>query len=99
MLFKNEIRAIAYLSTNTQDVSMDILKIYFILGLAMVLVVLFDYKILPKTASRLTKPAGKDESGFALITNAIRNILMMALFAFFLWPVVVWMELRAGKKK
>jgi hypothetical protein len=76
---------------------MDMLKIYFILGLAMVLVVLFDYKILPKTASRLTKPAGKGESGFALITNAIRNMLVMALFAFFLWPVVVWMELRKEK--
>jgi len=78
---------------------MDILKIYFILGLAMALVVLFDYKILPKTASRLTKPAGEGESGFALITNAIRNMLMMALFAFFLWPVVVWMELRGEKEK
>ena len=78
---------------------MDILKIYFILGLAMVLVVLFDYKILPNTASRLTKPAGEGESGFAPITNAIRNLLMMALFALFLWPVVVWLELRGGKGK
>ena len=78
---------------------MDILKIYFILGLAMALVVIFDYKILPKTASRLTKPAEEGESGFALITNAIRNMLMMALFAFFLWPVVVWMELRGEKEK
>jgi hypothetical protein len=78
---------------------MDMLKIYFILGLAMALVVLFDYKFLPKTASRLTKPVGEGESGFALITNAIRNMLVMALFAFFLWPVVVWMELRKGKGK
>jgi hypothetical protein len=76
---------------------MDILKIYFILGLAMALVVLFDYKILPKTASRLAKPAGEGETGFALITNAIRNMLIMALFALFLWPVVVWMELRKEK--
>ena len=78
---------------------MDILKIYFILGLAMVLVVLWDYKCLPKTASRLTKPAGEGESGFALIANAIRNMLVMALFAFFLWPVVVWMELRGVREK
>ena len=78
---------------------MDILKIYFVLGLAMALVVLFDYKILPKTASRLTKPVGEGESGFALITNAIRNLSVMALFAFFLWPVVVWMELRGEKEK
>ena len=76
---------------------MDMLKIYFVLGLAMALVVLFDYKILAKTASRLTKPAGAGESGFALITNAIRNMLVMALFAFLLWPVVVWMELRKEK--
>jgi len=76
---------------------MDILKIYFILGLAMALVVLFDYKILPKTANRLTKPAGHGETGFALITNSIRNMLVMAVFAFFLWPVVVWMELRKEK--
>lgn len=78
---------------------MDILKIYFVLGLAMALVVLFDYKILAKTASWLAKPAGEGKSGFALITNAIRNILVMALFAFFLWPVVVWMELSAEKEK
>ena len=76
---------------------MDVIKIYFTLGLAMVLVVLFDYKILPRTASRLTKPAGEEETGFSLITNAIRNLLLMALFAFFLWPVVVWMELRKEK--
>ena len=76
---------------------MDMLKIYFIFGLAMALVVLFDYKILPKTANRLTKPAGKGETGFALITNAIRNMLVMAMFALFLWPVVVWMELRKDK--
>lgn len=78
---------------------MTIVNVYFILGLAMVLVVLWDYKCLPKTASRLTKSAGEKESGFALIANAIRNLLLMALFAFFLWPVVVWMELRDGKGK
>jgi len=72
----------------------DIIEAYFLLGLAMALVVLFDYKYLPKTASRLTKPAKEGETGFALITNAIRNMLVMALFAFFLWPVVVWIELR-----
>jgi hypothetical protein len=72
---------------------------YFGLGLALVLLVLWDYKCLPKTASRLTKPAGDGESGFALITNAIRNMLLMALFAFFLWPVVVWLELRGAKGK
>jgi len=78
---------------------MDIPKIYFLLGLAMVLVVLYDYKILPKTANRLTKPAKEGETGFALIVNAIRNMLLMALFAFFLWPVVVWLELRGASEK
>jgi hypothetical protein len=78
---------------------MNFIEAYFLLGLAMALVVLFDFKILPKTASRLTKPAREGESGFALITNAIRNMLMMALFAFFLWPVVVWIELSGGKGK
>lgn len=76
---------------------MEVIKAYFILGLAMVLVVMFDYKFLPNTASRLTKPAGEGKTGFPLITNAIRNMLAMALFAFFLWPVVVWMELRKEK--
>ena len=78
---------------------MDVIKMYFTLGLSMVLVVLWDYKSLPKTASKLTKQAGENETGFALITNAIRNLSVMALFAFFLWPVVVWMELRGGKRK
>jgi hypothetical protein len=72
---------------------MYFIKIYFILGLAMLLVVLWDYKYVPKTASRLTKQAGENESGFSLITSAIRNLMLMALFAFFLWPVVVGMEL------
>ena len=78
---------------------MGFIKIYFILGLAMLLVVLWDYKILPKTAKRLTKPAGENDSGFALITRPIRNYLLMALFAFFLWPVAVMIELYGGKEK
>lgn len=78
---------------------MDILKIYFILGIAMVLVVLWDYKILTRTASRLTRPVGEKASSFAVIANAIRNMLVMTLFAFFLWPAVVWFELRGGKDK
>ena len=73
--------------------------IYFIPGLAMFLVVLWDYKYLPKTASRLTKQAGENESGFSLIVLAVRNLMLMALFAFFLWPVVLVMELSGEKKK
>ena len=75
------------------------IKIYFILGLAMLLVVLWDSKYVPKTASRLTKQAGGNESGFFLITNAVRNLMLMALFVFFLWPLVVIMELSGKKEK
>jgi hypothetical protein len=78
---------------------MGFIKIYFILGLAMVLVVLWDYKFLPKTAKRLVKPAVENDSGFAPITRSIRNYLLMALFAFFLWPVAVAIELYGGKEK
>jgi hypothetical protein len=73
--------------------------IYFILGLAMFLVVLWDYKHLPKTTSRITKQAGVNDSGFSLIVLAVRNMMLMALFAFFLWPVVVVMELPGAKEK
>jgi hypothetical protein len=78
---------------------MGFIKIYFILGLAMLLVVLWDYKILPKTAKRLTKPAGENDAGFSLIIRNIRNYLLMALFAFFLWPVVVGIELSGDRTK
>ena len=77
---------------------MDFIKLYFILGLAMLLVVLWDYRFLPKTARRLTKPADENDAGFALITRAIRNYLVMGLFAFFLWPLVVGIELSGDKK-
>jgi hypothetical protein len=76
---------------------MDFIKIYVILGLAMLLVVLWDYKFLPNTAKRLTKPAGEEDAGFSLITRAIRNYLLMALFAFLLWPVVVGIELSGDR--
>lgn len=62
---------------------MYFVKIYFTLGLAMLFVVLWDYKYLPKTASRLVKQSG-DKTGFALIVLALRNLIVMALFSFFL---------------
>lgn len=70
-------------------------KTYFILGLAMLLVVLWDYHKLPVTAKRLTKqpPPGKPRSQFSRIALDLRNLTVMALFAFFLWPLVVLMEL------
>lgn len=78
---------------------MYLIKIYFILGLAMLLAVLWDFKIVPKTSSRLVKRAGDTESGFALITYAIRNLVVMGAFAFFFWPAVVWLEYRGEKEE
>ncbi|VVC83515.1 hypothetical protein [Sideroxydans sp. CL21] len=78
---------------------MFLIKIYFILGLAMLLAVLWDFKIVPKTSSLLIKQAGDTESGFALIINAIRNLLVMGVFAFFFWPAVVWLEYRGESEK
>jgi len=78
---------------------MDFISIYFILGLTMLLVVFWDYKRLPNTARRLGKAPKQNDTGFALIANEIRNMTLMALFAFFLWPVVVAWEVRGGKDK
>jgi len=77
---------------------MYFVKIYFILGLAMFFVVLWDYKYLPKTANRLVKQPG-DKTGFSLVVLAVRNLMLMTLFAFFLWPLVVLIELSGTRKK
>jgi hypothetical protein len=77
---------------------MYLVNIYFILGLAMFFVVLWDYKNLPKTSNRLVKQPG-DETGFSLIVLAVRNLILMSLFSFFLWPLVVAMELSEKKEK
>lgn len=79
-------------------VIMYFVKIYFIFGLAMLFVVLWNYKYLPKTANRLVKQPG-DKSGFFLIALAVRNLLLMTLLSFFFWTPVVVMDLsRTGKK-
>lgn len=77
---------------------MYLIKAYLILGLAMCLVVLWDYKCLPGTAGRLVKQPG-DKTGFSLVVLAVRNLTLMALFAFFLWPLVVALELSGIRKK
>ena len=77
---------------------MYFIKIYSILGLAMFFVVLWDYKYLPKTASRLVKQPG-DKSGFSLVVLSVRNLMLMTLFAFFLWPLVVVLELSGKSEK
>ena len=71
---------------------MGFVKLYFILGLAMFLVASWDFKLLPKTAKRLVKKPS-DEKEFALIALSVRNLTVMALFSFFLWPIVLLMEL------
>ncbi len=89
---------------------MSIAKIYFILGLAMLLVVLWDYRKLPATARRLTKqPPGEaaqpkrssqsEPSQFSRIALDVRNLTVMALVAFFLWPVVIVLELLGSKDR
>jgi hypothetical protein len=77
---------------------MYLIKAYLILGLAMSLVVLWDYKFLPRTADRLVKQPG-DKTGFSLVVLAVRNLTLMALFAFFLWPLVVALELSGKGRK
>jgi Na+/melibiose symporter-like transporter len=69
------------------------MQIYFILGLAMVIVVLWDYKNLPETAKRLTRQSQDKEGSFSIIATEIRNWVVMISFAFFLWPLVVLIEL------
>ena len=78
---------------------MSFTKIYFIISLAMLLSVLWDYTKLPATAKRLTKPEDETAVDFASIVRRIRNLTVMALFAFFLWPVVVFWEVTAPKDK
>lgn len=78
---------------------MSFVKIYFTISLAMLLAVLWDYKKLPATARRLTKPQDGNVTGFSVIVLGIKNMTIMALFAFFLWPVVVFWEVTAPKEK
>ena len=49
----------------------------------MLLTALWDYKKLPETARRLTKPADEHAAGFSAIVLDIRNLAAMSLFAFF----------------
>lgn len=78
---------------------MSIVKLYFLCGLAMALIALWDYRKLPRMAERLTRQTPKTGSQFSRIALDTRNMVVMVLFAFFLWPVVVYMELsRKGGK-
>ncbi len=75
------------------NAAMSIVKLYFVCGLAMALIALWDYKKLPRTAQRLTRQTPKTGSQFSRIALDTRNMVVMVLFAFFLWPAVVYMEL------
>ena len=78
---------------------MFLIKIYLFLSIVMVLVVLWDFKTVPKTASRFTKKVGDKETDLALIVLAIRNLTFMAMLAFFVWPVIIWVETVSDKDK
>jgi len=78
---------------------MFFIQIYLFLSLVMVLVVLWDFKTVPKTASRFTKKPGDKETDFDLIVLAIRNMTLMALLAFFVWPAIIWVETVSDKDK
>lgn len=78
---------------------MSLVQLYFIAGLAMFLVVLWDYNKFPATARRLTRQVPGGKSQFSYIALNIRNLTVMALFAFFLWPLVLLMELSGKGEK
>lgn len=64
----------------------------------MFLAILWDYKILPETARRLTKQPDKNVVGFARIARESRNFAIVAVFVFFLWPIAMFWEMSALKK-
>ncbi len=71
---------------------MNFIQIYFFLGSVMVLVVLWDFKTVPKTAKRFVTELTDKDKGFAAITKVIRNMVVMAAFALFAWPVIILWE-------
>jgi len=78
---------------------MSLTQIYFVLGLAMFLGILWDYKILPETSRRLTKQPDENAAGFSRIALESRNFAIMAVFVFFLWPVAVFWEITGAKNQ
>ena len=56
-------------STNlwNYQAEMFFIQLYLFLSIVMVLVVLWDFKTVPKTAGRFTKKVGEKETDFALI--------------------------------
>lgn len=78
---------------------MSLTGIYFILGIAMFVVILWDYRKFPMTAKRLTKQSDKGLTSFAHISLESRNLAVMTFFAIFLWPLVLFWEITGARKK
>ncbi len=78
---------------------MSPMALYFSAGLALFFVVMWDYNLLPRTAKRYTRQVPEGASQFARLVAGVRNLGIMALLAFFLWPLVLWLEItgRGGK--
>ena len=78
---------------------MTLVKIYFIFGIAMFLVFLWDHKNFPTTAKRLTKKSNVDPTNFSHIALESRNLAVMTFYVIFLWPLVVFWEITGAKNK
>lgn len=78
---------------------MVFIQIYFFLGIVVALAVLWDFKTVPKTASRYTKKAVDKETEFAPIVLAIRNLVVMTSLALFIWPAIIWWEIFGSEDK
>lgn len=72
---------------------MSPIGLYFSAGLALLFVVMWDYNLLPRTAKRFTRQPQDSASQFSRIALGIRNLGVMALLAFFLWPLVLLLEI------
>jgi hypothetical protein len=72
---------------------MSPIGLYFSAGLALFFVVLWDYTLLSATARRITRQPPAGASQFARLVLGVRNMGLMALVAFFLWPLVLLLEI------
>ncbi len=77
---------------------MSPIGLYFSAGLALLFVVMWDYTLLKHTAKRYTRNIPADASQFARLVTGVRNLGVMALLAFFLWPLVLLLEI-SGRGK
>ena len=72
---------------------MSPIGLYFSAGLALFFVVMWDYNLLPRTAKRFARQPPAEASQFARLALGVRNLGVMALLAFFLWPLVLLIEI------